>query len=180
MALKNFIYRWRDIAKIANLRYQLFTFEMRIMSFEAAYTIFKRQHFQRFELSSFKFCIASESKTQIAGGDTICKVFSFFRNTRNFWYSLLIFDFFNFLFKSIGVGIPSPDLRIFSPEIPDTSPKIWVFFCNFSDYRFSIFSGVGFRVSFRTERRTKTNARTAQTNVLLNAKYLNFPIRYKN
>ena len=29
-------------------------------------------------------------------------------------------------------------------------------------------------------KRTKTNARTAQTNVLLNAKYLNFPIRCKN
>ena len=56
---------------------------------------------------------------------------------------------------------------------------------NFSDFRVPIFSGVGFRVSFRTkirreERRTKTNARTAQTNVLLNSKYLNFPIRCKN
>jgi len=29
-------------------------------------------------------------------------------------------------------------------------------------------------------KRTKTNAPTAQTNVLLNAKYLNFPIRCKN
>ena len=29
-------------------------------------------------------------------------------------------------------------------------------------------------------KRTKTNARTAQTHVLLNAKYLNFPIRCKN